>query len=126
MKIRKVEELVDSLLDKKEYVIQNRNFKKSLNHGLLLKKLHIVEPCIDMITEIRENSKTDFEKKNIFKLMNNTVFRKNYGKCEKTWRYQVYNNQSKNELLVSEPNYHTTKTFSKYFLAIEKKYYAYS
>ena len=85
MKIRKVEELVDSLLDKKDYVIHNRNFKKSLNHGLLLKKLHtvikfksrsLVEPCIDMITYIRENSKTDFEKKNIFKLMNNTVFRK--------------------------------------------------
>ena len=53
--------------------------------------------------------------------MNNTVFRKNYGKFEKTWRCQAYNNQSKNELLVSEPNYHTTKIFSKYFLAIEKK-----
>ena len=51
----------------------------------------------------------------IFKLMNNTVFRKNYGKFEKTWRCQAYNNQSKNELLVSEPNYHTTKIFSKYF-----------
>ena len=42
LKIRKVEELVDSLLDKKDYVIHNRNFKKSLNHGLLLKKLHTV------------------------------------------------------------------------------------
>ena len=45
---------------------------------------------------------------------------KNYGKCEKTWRCQACKNQSKNELLVSEPNYHTTKIFSKYFLAIEK------
>ena len=40
MKIEKVKKLVASLCDKTEYVIQTRNLKQALNHGLVLKKLH--------------------------------------------------------------------------------------
>ena len=37
-----MEKLVTNLHDKTEYVIHIRNFKKALNHGLLLKKAHRV------------------------------------------------------------------------------------
>ena len=40
-----------------------------------------------------KKSKNDFEK-DFFKLMNNAVFRKNYGKCEKT---EILNLSQQNE-----------------------------
>ena len=36
-----------------------------------------------MNTKLRQKAKNNFEKE-FFKLMNNAVFWKNYGKCEKT------------------------------------------
>ena len=42
IKFEKVEKLVTNLHDKTEYVIHIRNFKKALDHGLLLKKAHRV------------------------------------------------------------------------------------
>ena len=44
MKIEKFERLVANLYDKGEYVINIRNLKQTLNHGLLLKK-------VDRVTE---------------------------------------------------------------------------
>ena len=41
MKIEKVK-LKANLHDKTEYVIHIRNLKQALNHGLVLKKLHII------------------------------------------------------------------------------------
>ena len=58
--------------------------KQALNHGLKLKKIHrIIEfiqqawlkPYMDMSTELRKAAKNDFEK-DLFKLMNNSVFGK--------------------------------------------------
>ena len=55
-----------------------------MNHGLILKKVHRVisfnqdkwlKPDTKMNTEIRQTTKTDFEK-DFFNLMNNAVFGK--------------------------------------------------
>ena len=40
MKIVKVEKLVANLRDKTEYIIHIMNLKQTVNHGLVLKKLH--------------------------------------------------------------------------------------
>ena len=91
MKIENVKELVANLHDKTEYVIHIRNLKQSLNNGLVLKKVHKVikfnqkawlNLYIDMNTDLRQKAENYFEKY-FFKLMNNAVFWKNYGKCEK-------------------------------------------
>ena len=84
MKIDKCKKLVCNLSNKKKYAIHINLLKQTLNHGLKLKKIHrIIEfnqeawlkPYIDMNTELRKAAKNDFEK-DLFKLMNNSVFGK--------------------------------------------------
>ena len=45
-----------------------------------------LKPYIDMDTGLTKEAKNDFEK-GFFKLMNNSVFWKNNGKCKKYQRY---------------------------------------
>ena len=71
MKTVKCKELVCNLYDKKNYVFHIRSLKQTLNHGLILKKVHGViqfyqkawlKPYIDMNTKLRKKAKNDFEK----------------------------------------------------------------
>ena len=71
MKIEKVGQLVAHLHDKTEYIIHKKNLKQALNHGLVFKKVHKVikfnqnawlKPYIDMNTDLRKNTKNDFQK----------------------------------------------------------------
>ena len=79
----KCKKLVCNLSNKKKYVVHINSLKQALNHGLKLKKIHrIIEfnqeawlkPDINMNTELRKVAKNDFEK-DLFKSMNNSVFR---------------------------------------------------
>ena len=76
MEINKCKKLVCNLYNKKKYVAHINTLKQTLNHGLKLKKsiesLNL-KPHIDMNTELRKLAKNDFEK-DLFKLMNNSVF----------------------------------------------------
>ena len=73
MKIEKIKKLLANLHDKTEYVIHIRNFKQTLNHGLVLKKFHKVikfnqnawlKPYNDMNTNLKK--KQDMIFTNIF------------------------------------------------------------
>ena len=84
MEINKCKKLVCNLYNKKKYVVHINSLKQALNHGLKLQKIHrIIEfnqeawfkPYIDMNTELRKLARNDFEK-DLFKLMNNSVFGK--------------------------------------------------
>ena len=84
MEINKYKRLVCNLHDKKKYVVHINSLKQALNHGLKLQKIHrIIEfnqkawlkPYIDTNTELRKLANNDFEK-DLFKLMNNSVFGK--------------------------------------------------
>ena len=84
MEINKCKKLICNLSNKKKYAIHVNSLKQALNHGLKLKKIHRViefnqkewlKPYIDMNTELRKAAKNDFEK-DLFKLMNNSVFGK--------------------------------------------------
>ena len=69
--------------------------KDALNHGLILTKVRKViqfyqeawlKLYIYINTELRTNARNDFEK-DFFKLMNNSVFQKDYEKRQKSQRY---------------------------------------
>ena len=71
MKTEKVKKPVANLHDKTEYVIHIRSLKQELNHRLFFWKVHRVikfnqnawlKPYIDMNTDLRKNTKNDFEK----------------------------------------------------------------
>ena len=74
IKMEKFEKLVANLRDKTEYAITIRNLtirKLTLNHGLVLKKVHRVikfnqnaqlKSYIDMNAVLRKKAKKDFEK----------------------------------------------------------------
>ena len=77
-----------NLNDKTEYVKHIRNLKQALDNGLVSKKVHRVikfnqNAWIKSYIDMNKIAKYDFEK-DFFKLMNNAVFWKSYGKSEKT------------------------------------------
>jgi hypothetical protein len=78
------EKLVPNLNDKKQYVVDVRNLKFYVDHGLIVRKVHKVitfdqrrwmKPYIDFNTEKRQEAKNEFEK-DFFKLMCNSCFGK--------------------------------------------------
>ena len=72
-----------------------------------------------MNTNLRKKEKNDFER-DFFKFMNNAVFGKTIKNMRKHKEKSVTPERRRN-YLVSEPNYHTTKFFTKYLLVIEMK-----
>ena len=63
-----------------------------------------------MNTKLRTEAKNDFEK-DFFKLMNNAIF----------GNIKLVTTDKRRNQLASEPNYHTTKYFSKNLIPIEMK-----
>ena len=115
IKIDKCKKLVCNLRNKKKYVVHIKSLKRALNHGLKLRKIHrIIEfnqeawlaPYIDMNTELRKLAKNDFEK-DLFKLMNNSVFGKTMENIRKHRDIKLVTTNERRSKLVSEPSYHT-------------------
>ena len=107
--------------NKKIYVVHIESLKQALNDGLKLKRVHrIIEfnqkawlkPYIDMNTELTKLAKDDFEK-DLFKLMNNAVFRKIMENIRKHRDIKLVATDKKRNKLVSEPNYHTINYISE-------------
>ena len=129
MEINKCKKLVCNLYDKKKYVVHINSLQQALNHGLKLKKIHrIIEfnqkawlkPYIDMNTELRKLARNDFEK-DLFKLMNNSVFGKTMENIRKHREIKLVTTDKKRSKLVSEPNYHTINLISEDLSIIETK-----
>ena len=73
-----------------------------------------------MNTELRKLAKDDFEK-DLFKLMNNSVFGKTMENIRKHRDIKLVTTDRKRSKLVSEPNYHTINLISEDLSIIEMK-----
>ena len=73
-----------------------------------------------MNTELRKAAKNDFEK-DLFKLMNNSVFGKTMESIRKHNDIKLVTTDKKRSKLVSEPNYHTINLISEDLSIIEMK-----
>ena len=129
MEVNKCKKLICNLFNKKKYVAHINTLKQALNHGLKLKKIHRViefnqeawlKLYIDMNTELRKLAKNDFEK-DLFKLMNNSVFGKTMENIRKHRDIKLVTTDIKRSKLVSEPNYHTINLISEDLSIIEMK-----
>ena len=96
---------------------------------MIFKKIHRViefnqkawlKPSIDMNTELRKLARNDFEK-DLFKLMNNSVFGKTMKNIRKHRDIKLVTTDKKRGKLVSEPNYHTINLISEDLSIIEMK-----
>ena len=125
----KCKKLVCNLFNKKKFVAHINSLKQALNHGLRFKKIHRVikfnqeawlKPYIDMNTELWKAAKNDFEK-DLFKLMNNSVFGKTMENIRKRRDIKLVTTDKKRSKLVSEPNDHTINLISKDLSIIEMK-----
>ena len=124
MEIDKCNKLVCNLRNKKQNVVHIKSLKQALNHGL---KVHRViefnqeawlKPYMETNTELRKLAKTDFEK-DLFKLMNNSVFGKTMENIRKHRDIKLVTTDKKRSKLVSEPNYHTINYISEDLSIIE-------
>ena len=73
-----------------------------------------------MNTELKKLAKSDFEK-DLFKLMNNSVFGKTMENIRKHRDIKLVTTDKKRSKLVSEPNYHTINLISEDLSIIEMK-----
>ena len=129
MEVNKCKKLVWNLFNKKKYVLHINALKQALNHGLKLKKTHRViefnqeawlKPYINMNIELRKVANNDFEK-DLFKLMNNSVFGKTMENIRKHRDIKLVTTDKKRSKLVSEPNYRTINLISEDLSIIEMK-----
>ena len=129
MIINNTKKLVCNLNDKKNYIVHINVFKQTLDHGLKLRKVHIViefeqeawlKEYIDVNTELRKKANNDFEK-DFFKLMNNAVFGKTMTNVRKHRDIKLVKTDKKRNKLVSEPNFHTMKLIDNNLAIIEMR-----
>ena len=105
-KIDKCHKLVCKLYDKSNCIVHISSLKQTLDHGLILKKVH---------------KEIQFDQKATLKLINDSAFRKTTENVRKYREIRLVTTNKRRNNLVSEPNYHTTKMFLGDLLAIEMK-----
>ena len=106
------------------YVVHIKKLNEALNHGLRLKKVHRVVRCeqSDRIKAyIMLNTKLEF-KKDLLRLMNNSVFEKTMGNIKNHRDMKLTRSRKKYAKYVIKPNFKDVYPFSKelFFVEMEK------
>jgi hypothetical protein len=122
-----VKKLIPNLNNKKNYVLHIKNLQLYLSLGMKLIKINRVlsfdqEPFlskyIDFNTSKRAATKNDYEK-DLFKLMNNSVFGKTMENVAKHIDVKLMTNEKKFVKQCSMPNFKDFRIFSEGLAAIE-------
>jgi len=122
----KVEKLVLTQNNKRNYMVHYRLLKFYLESGMILKKVHTIidfqqskwlGPYIDFNTKQRMVAETDFEK-DFFKLMNNAFYGKTCENIRKRQEVKLVNDPEEALKLVANPKFHSKNIFDDELCAI--------
>ena len=124
-----VEKLVPNLRNKERYVLHYRNLQLYLSMGMRLKNVHRalsfnqspwMEPYIRMNTELRKKATSDFEK-DLYKLMNNSVFGKTMENLRKRVNVKLVraNEEDRLRRLIASPAFARANIFDDDLAAIQ-------
>ena len=125
MKINKQTKLPCNFNDKTRYIVHIKLLQQALNDGLKFKKVHRViefdqsdwmKKYIMLNIELRKKADNEF-KKSFYKMMCNAVFGKTMQDVRSQRDIKLVTTNNKRNKLVSEPNYHSTKWFSRWFVS---------
>ena len=124
----KTNKLVLNVMDKKKCVLRISALKFYLQHGLSLRNIHraisfkqanFLKPFIEFNTEKRKNAKNDFEK-DLFKLMNNSVYGKTMENVRKHGDYEIVNTPERFQKLVNKPLFKHRHIINEDLVIVEK------
>ena len=125
----KVEKLTQNLRDKEAMVLHGKNLQlylslgmklKLIRRGLKFKEKDFMKCYIDKNTSLRSQAKNDFEKE-LFKLMNNSVFGKTMENVRKRVSIELVKDAERAAKLVNQPNFEDLKIFDEFLIAIKMK-----
>ena len=114
---------------KKKLCSTHSSFKASIKSWIKISKIHNIiqfdqkawlKPYIDLNTRLRKDAENDFEK-DFFKLIINALFGKTMQNKRKHRDFKLVTSDKRRSILVSEPNYHTSKYISEDLMIIEMK-----
>ncbi|XP_072022076.1 uncharacterized protein [Amphiura filiformis] len=127
-KLTKIKKLVPNLRNKTKYIVHYRNLQLYLSLGMKLTYVHRVlqfdqkpwmEPYIRMNTELRKQATNDFEK-DLYKLMNNSVFGKTMENLRKRVDVKLVRSSEETKLrkLIAQPSFARQKIFDNDLAAL--------
>ena len=129
MIVNGVEKLICHFKPRKNYVVHYRNLRQYLEMGMRITAVHRgisfnqscwMEPYIRKNTELRKTAVNSFEK-DLFKLMNNSVFGKTIENIRKRQNIILVDNRHKAVKLTSRPNFVRSTIFDKNLIAVHMK-----
>ena len=126
-KSSEVVKLVPNLRNKEKYIVHYRNLqlyvslgmKLTIHRALIFNQSPWMEPYISLNTEFRKNATNNFEK-DLFKLMNNSVFGKNIENLRKRVDVKLVRSWEEEKLrkLIASPSFNRAKIFDDGLAAI--------
>ena len=125
---KQTNKLVLNVMDKKKYVLHISALKFYFQKGLKLKKVHraisfnqtnFLKPFSEFNTEKRKQAKTDFEK-DLFKLMNNSVYGKTLENVRNHLDYELVNTPERFLKCVNKPTYRNRHIITEDLVGVEK------
>ena len=129
VKVNKVIKLIPNLNDKEKYVLHSEILKLYESLGLEMGKIHRglrfeesdwLKQYIEMNTTLRTKAKSEFEK-NLFKLMNNSVFGKTMENIDKRIDIRLVTNKEVALKHAVRPTYNSLIFFDKNLIAVHMK-----
>ena len=130
LKVGKVEKLLGTFYDKKNYIIHYRNFKLYISLGMKVKAIHQVlqfhqkpslKEYIDFNTNKRGASTNTFDI-NFYKFLNNALFGKTMERPENKTQVKLVNQPETYERCVSKMNFKSSKIINPHLVGIEMGY----